>query len=73
MLFVADSESSTIRVVSCKDGSVKALVGGALDPQVRNIDVIIIIIVMKLIMYGIIARKFLFSYFVWLHHLSLLH
>ena len=33
-LFVADSESSTIRTVSCKDGSVKALVGGALDPQV---------------------------------------
>ena len=33
-LFVADSESSTIRIVSCKDGSVKALVGGALDPQV---------------------------------------
>ena len=36
-LFVADSESSTIRMVSCNDGSVKALVGGALDPQVNNI------------------------------------
>ena len=35
-LFVADSESSTIRIVDCKDGSVKALVGGALDPQVRQ-------------------------------------
>lgn len=33
-LFVADSESSTVRIVSCVDGSVKALVGGALDPQV---------------------------------------
>lgn len=36
-LFVADSESSTIRVVNCNDGSVKALVGGALDPQVSVI------------------------------------
>jgi len=33
-MFVADSESSTVRVVSCNDGSVKGLVGGALDPQV---------------------------------------
>lgn len=33
-MYVADSESSTIRCVSLKDGSVKALVGGALDPLV---------------------------------------
>lgn len=41
-MFVADSESSTIRVVSCNDGSVKALVGGALDPQVCIIIIIIV-------------------------------
>jgi len=35
-IFVADSESSTIRMVSCTDGSVKAVVGGALDPQVSS-------------------------------------
>ena len=57
-LFVADSESSTIRIVSCKDGSVKALVGGALDPQVSiNADMV--------------DSKFLFSQFPWLHHLSI--
>jgi hypothetical protein len=31
-VYVADSESSTIRCVSVKDGSVKAVVGGAIDP-----------------------------------------
>jgi len=33
-LFVADSESSTIRAVSLKDGSVKSVVGGDIDPLV---------------------------------------
>ena len=33
-LFVADSESSTVRTVSFKDGAVKALVGGERDPMV---------------------------------------
>ncbi|XP_078499986.1 NHL repeat-containing protein 2 [Lissotriton helveticus] len=32
-LFVADSESSTVRTVSTKDGSVKHLVGGERDPM----------------------------------------
>ncbi|KAL8563259.1 hypothetical protein ACOMHN_046842 [Nucella lapillus] len=32
-LFVADSESSTVRAVSLKDGSVKGLVGGDRDPR----------------------------------------
>ncbi|KAM8924099.1 NHL repeat-containing protein 2 isoform 2-T2 [Pelodytes ibericus] len=32
-LFVADSESSTIRTVSLKDGSVKHIVGGERDPM----------------------------------------
>ena len=41
-LFVADSESSTMRIVSCNDGSVKALVGGALDPQVKLLHWIVI-------------------------------
>lgn len=33
-VFIADSESSTIREMSTKDGSVKALVGGDIDPYV---------------------------------------
>ena len=33
---MADSESSTVRAVSMKDGSVKAVVGGAIDPLVSN-------------------------------------
>ncbi|XP_007442693.1 NHL repeat-containing protein 2-like [Python bivittatus] len=32
-LFVADSESSTVRTISLKDGSVKHLVGGERDPM----------------------------------------
>ena len=37
LLFVADSESSTIRSVSLNEGGgVKAVVGGALDPMVCN-------------------------------------
>lgn len=35
-LFVADSESSTVRTVSLKDGAVKHLVGGERDPMVRT-------------------------------------
>lgn len=35
-LFVADSESSTVRGVAVPSGSVKALVGGAIDPLVRQ-------------------------------------
>ena len=35
-LFVADSESSTIRAISLKDGSVKGLVGGDRDPRVSG-------------------------------------
>ena len=35
-LFVADSESSTVRGVAVPAGSVKALVGGAIDPLVRR-------------------------------------
>jgi len=34
-LYVADSESSSIRCISLKDGSVKAFVGGERDPMVR--------------------------------------
>ena len=34
LLFVADSESSSIRQVNLNDGSVKALVGGDKDPMV---------------------------------------
>lgn len=34
LLFLADSESSSIRQVNLKDGSVKALVGGGKDPMV---------------------------------------
>lgn len=39
-LFVADSESSTIRAVSTINGSVKGLIGGGLDPMVgwKDID-----------------------------------
>lgn len=33
-LFVADSESSTVRTISLKDGAVKHLVGGERDPLV---------------------------------------
>lgn len=33
-MYVADSESSTVRAVALKDGSVKAVVGGAIDPLV---------------------------------------
>ena len=33
--FVADSESSSIRCISLKDGAVKAVVGGDIDPTVR--------------------------------------
>lgn len=35
-LFVADSESSTIRSVSLKDGAVKHVVGGERDPMVSS-------------------------------------
>lgn len=36
LLFVADSESSSIRQINLKDGSVKALVGGGKDPMVST-------------------------------------
>ncbi|KAK7485866.1 hypothetical protein BaRGS_00022861 [Batillaria attramentaria] len=32
-IFVADSESSTVRMISMKDGSVKGLIGGDRDPR----------------------------------------
>lgn len=35
-LFVADSESSTVRTISLKDGAVKHLVGGERDPMVKK-------------------------------------
>ena len=35
-LFLADSESSTVRMISFKDGAVKALVGGERDPMVGS-------------------------------------
>ena len=35
-LYVADSESSTIRSVSLTDGAVRALVGGERDPTVSQ-------------------------------------
>lgn len=35
-LYVADSESSTVRTVSLKDGAVKHLVGGERDPLVSS-------------------------------------
>lgn len=38
-LFVADSESSSIRSVSLKDGSVKNVAGGEIDPKVRVSDI----------------------------------
>lgn len=34
LLFIADSESSSIRQINLKDGSVKAVVGGDKDPMV---------------------------------------
>lgn len=34
--YIADSESSTVRILSLKDGSVKNLVGGERDPMVGN-------------------------------------
>ena len=37
---MADSESSTVRCVAVKDGSVKAVVGGAIDPLVRDTPII---------------------------------
>uniref|UniRef100_A0A803TDH4 NHL repeat-containing protein 2 n=1 Tax=Anolis carolinensis TaxID=28377 RepID=A0A803TDH4_ANOCA len=37
-LFVADSESSTIRTISLKDGAVKHLVGGERDPMIKIVD-----------------------------------
>ena len=36
VLYVADSESSTIRAVSLTNGSVKDMVGGAIDPLVSE-------------------------------------
>lgn len=36
VLYVADSESSTIRAVSLANGSVKDMVGGAIDPLVSK-------------------------------------
>lgn len=36
-LFVADSESSTVRTVSLKDGAVKHLIGGERDPMVKKL------------------------------------
>lgn len=36
-LFVADSESSTVRTVSLRDGAVKHLVGGERDPMVKKL------------------------------------
>ena len=38
-LYVADSESSTLRGVALPAGSVKALVGGAIDPLVRHFSI----------------------------------
>ncbi|XP_053168040.1 NHL repeat-containing protein 2 isoform X3 [Hemicordylus capensis] len=37
-LFVADSESSTVRTISLKDGAVKHLVGGERDPMIKFVD-----------------------------------
>ena len=34
MLYIADSESSSVRQVSLTDGAVKALVGATREPQV---------------------------------------
>ena len=38
VLFVADSESSSVRTVELKSGAVKACVGGERDPMVRQIN-----------------------------------
>lgn len=38
-LFIADSESSAIRKYDLKDGSVRAVVGGARDPLVSTLSV----------------------------------
>ena len=35
MCYIADSESSTIRQLNLKDGQVKGLAGGAMDPKVQ--------------------------------------
>ena len=35
-LYIADSESSTVRSVGIPDGGAKALVGGAIDPTVSE-------------------------------------
>ena len=46
ILYVADSESSTIRSVSLNEGGgVKAVVGGALDPMVCSYNYYIIVVV----------------------------
>ncbi|KAG7227921.1 hypothetical protein INR49_013715 [Caranx melampygus] len=37
-LYVADSESSTIRTLALKDGGVKLLVGGERDPMIKVVD-----------------------------------
>ena len=37
LLFIADSESSSVRQTSLKDGQVKALVGGDRDPTVSRV------------------------------------
>ena len=37
-IYVADSESSTIRCVSAQNGSVKGLIGGGLDPMVSVVS-----------------------------------
>ena len=42
LLYVADSESSSIRVVSLPVGSVKAVVGGAIDPLVCAVGVSVV-------------------------------
>lgn len=39
-LFVADSESSTIRAVSTVSGKVTGLVGGLQDPQVSSVKLL---------------------------------
>ncbi|EPY82175.1 NHL repeat-containing protein 2 [Camelus ferus] len=37
-LFIVDSESSTVRTVSLKDGAVKHLAGGERDPMIKVVD-----------------------------------
>ena len=39
MLYIADSESSTVRCVSLSDGVVRPVVGGDLDPTVSPLYV----------------------------------